>query len=179
MTSSYDGGGPWCVNPWSSGKDNGGKTARGVTATQAHVVAYVPNEQMMSAPGETKPINLASRQQPALADVVRDWQAAYDHAVETNGTYQLWGRTPVIEIVEASGSDEAAQRADAVEVIAKEPFMVVDTTKTTTGGAPGVLDRRWPPEDHRGERVDGRGERRRHRRRTAGPLVRIRAVRQR
>ena len=38
------GGGPFCVNPWPDGKDNGGATAPGVTATEVKVVAYIPNE---------------------------------------------------------------------------------------------------------------------------------------
>src|SRR5262245_35062260 len=29
----YEGGGPWCVDPWPAGKDNGGATSQGVTAT--------------------------------------------------------------------------------------------------------------------------------------------------
>ena len=42
-TSSFAGGGPWCVNPWSAGTKNGGATAQGVTATTVNVVAYLPN----------------------------------------------------------------------------------------------------------------------------------------
>ena len=40
-----------------------------------------------------------------------------------------------IDLVTASGPDETAQRADAVAVIAKKPFMVVDMTGINTGGA--------------------------------------------
>jgi hypothetical protein len=68
--------------------------------------------------------------------VMRDWQALFDYATKKNGAYQLWGREPLIEIVTASGSDETAQRADAVEVISRKPFMVVDATATGEGGAP-------------------------------------------
>jgi hypothetical protein len=60
----------------------------------------------------------------------------YDYAQAQLGTYQLWGRKPNIEIVTASGADETAQRADALEVINRKPFMVIDMTATGTGGAP-------------------------------------------
>ena len=42
-------------------------------------------------------------------------------------SYQTWGRTIEYEFVEASGTDEATQRADAVNVIGKKPFAVMDT----------------------------------------------------
>src|SRR5262245_40556395 len=32
MWSTWEGGGPWCVNPWAEGTKNGGATAPGVTA---------------------------------------------------------------------------------------------------------------------------------------------------
>ena len=46
---------------------------------------------------------------------------------------ELWGRKPVYDIVTASGADETAQRADAVSVIAKKPFMVFDLISNSTG----------------------------------------------
>jgi hypothetical protein len=57
-----------------------------------------------------------------------DFDAVYRYASEKYGTYQLWGRTPEIEYVTASGSDETAQRADVLEVVAKKPFVVLDQT---------------------------------------------------
>ena len=51
---------------------------------------------------------------------------SYQYAIKTFGSYQTWGRHPVYEFVEATGSDEAAQRADALAVIAKKPFIVID-----------------------------------------------------
>ena len=66
---------------------------------------------------------------------MEDWQAAYQYAAEKVGAFQLWGRTVALDLVTASGPDETAQRADAVAVIAKKPFMVVDMTATSTGGA--------------------------------------------
>ena len=131
-TSTWEGGGPWCVNPWSAGEKNGGATAQGVTATTVKVVAYLPNDQMQVNKSN---INLANGQPAALPDAMVDWQKAYQAIVAQYGTYQLWGRTPVIESVIASGPDEASQRADAVAVIAKKPFIVFDMTLTTTTGA--------------------------------------------
>src|SRR6478736_7130875 len=49
------GGGPFCVNPWPAGKDNGGATAPGVTKTSVTVVAYVPTPEMISAAGGQPP----------------------------------------------------------------------------------------------------------------------------
>jgi hypothetical protein len=131
---SYDGGGPFCVNPWPEGKSNGGATAPGVTATQVKVVFYVPNDQMIAASTSPKPTSQATGAGVPPADAVRDYATAYQYMQEHNGTWQLWGRKPVIETVTASGTDEAAQRADAVTVIAKKPFIVVDAT-ATSGGA--------------------------------------------
>jgi hypothetical protein len=131
------GNGPYCVNPWPESKDNGGATAPGVTATAINVVVYAPNDQMFSASSaETPPMNLATGGRASVADVVKDWQAAYDYGIEHYGTHQMWGRRPDIEVVTATGPDEAAQRADAVEVIDKKPFMVFDMTRPSTGGAP-------------------------------------------
>ena len=71
-----------------------------------------------------------------LEDTITDFQKIYDYAQQQSSTFQLWGRTPKIEIVTASGADETAQRADALEVINMKPFMVVDLTGTSTAGAP-------------------------------------------
>jgi hypothetical protein len=131
--SSYEGGGPWCVNPWPKGKKNGGATAPGVTATEAKIIAYVPNEQMLAANTSPKPTDQATKGPATVADAWEDIAAAYAYAAEHNDTYQLWGRKPVFELFTATGADEAAQRADAVAVIAKKPFMVVDAISTTAG----------------------------------------------
>ena len=131
------GGGPFCVNPWPAGKSNGGATAPGVTAKEVKVVAYVPNEeQISSASGAALPKNRATGATAKIPDTITDYQKVYDYAQAQLGTYQLWGRTPKIEIVASTGADETAQRADALEVINRKPFMVVDMTGTATGGAP-------------------------------------------
>ena len=126
------GGGPFCVRPFAEGEDNGGATAPGVTATEVKVVIYSPNAQMMGF--SSTPTNQATGQPTTPELALADFGTLYDQLV-ADGTYQLWGRRPVFELVEASGPDEAAQRADAVEVIERQPFMVVDITATTAGGA--------------------------------------------
>ena len=129
---AFAGGGPWCVNPWPAGTKNGGATAQGVTASTVKVVAYLPNDQMQVNKSN---INQTNGQPDALPDAMVDWQKAYQAIVAQYGTYQLWGRTPVIDSVIATGPDETSQRADTVAVIAKKPFIVFDMTATTTTGA--------------------------------------------
>ena len=134
---NFVGGGPFCVNPWPAGKNNGGATAPGVTAKDVTIVAYVPNDQMLAAgTAADKPKNQATGQTASVADSITDFQKVYDFADQQLGTYQLWGRHPKFEIVTASGTDETSQRADALEAINRKPFMVVDLTATGTGGAP-------------------------------------------
>ena len=116
MWFSTEGTGPYCVNPWPKGKDNGGSTAPGVTATEVKVVVYSPQ---------------ATADQ--FLQTIKDTQAVYQYASDTYGTYQLWGRKPVISMVGASGTDEAAQRADALKVIAMKPFMVIDVLSSSLG----------------------------------------------
>jgi hypothetical protein len=132
----YVGTGPWCVNPWEEGADNGGATAPGVTATEVKVVVYQPNEAMIAEQrdaGGQVPTNQASKDTVTLEAAYRDFVQPYEHAIDTFGTYQLWGRRPVYEFVTATGSDEASQRADALEVIARKPFMVYDGSSAVTG----------------------------------------------
>ena len=128
------GGGPWCVNPWPEGEDNGDATATGVTADTVKVIVYVPNEQMIAKQGGTNgPKNRATGEKASYEDVVRDYAKVYDYAQANLQTYQTWGRTPEFEFVTASGDDEASQRADAVAVLAEKPFIVVDVGNLTIG----------------------------------------------
>ena len=125
------------MSPWPKGKNNGGATAPGVTATEVKIVAYIPNDQMLAGgTGAAGPKNQATGAAAKIPDTIADYVKLYDFAQAQLGTYQLWGRKPNIEIVTASGADETAQRADALEVINRKPFMVVDMTATGTGGAP-------------------------------------------
>ena len=131
----YAGGGPFCVNPWKAGADNGGATAPGVAAATVKVVGYFSSDAMMAASGETKPMNLVTKAPATWEQVAQDYDAAFGAMAEQLGTYQLWDRTPDIEVVTASGADEAAQRADALAVIEKEPFMVFDMASPSEGGS--------------------------------------------
>jgi hypothetical protein len=130
------GTGPWCVNPWDEGADNGGATAPGVTADEVKVVVYYGNEAMAAADraaGGRLPMNRTTGEPGTWPDNFREYQQVYEYAIENFGTFQTWGRMPVFEFVEASGPDETSQRADAVKVAAMEPFIVIDAASQSTG----------------------------------------------
>ena len=57
----------------------------------------------------------------------------YQYANKTYGTWQTWGRKPVYDFVTATGPDEASQRADALDVIARKPFIVIDAGNVVSG----------------------------------------------
>jgi hypothetical protein len=118
------GSGPTCVTPWKTGQDNGGKTYQGVTKDTIKVVALVPNEQQMSEVTPTqRPVNYATGQQGTVTAVLEDGLAGFEHGLGKKYTY---GRDVEMEFVTSSGSDETAQRADAVTVKAMKPFVVLD-----------------------------------------------------
>ena len=50
--------------------------------------------------------------------------------------YETWGRTVALEFVKSTGSDETAQRADALGIKAMKPFTVIDLAQSI--GTPGV-----------------------------------------
>ena len=126
------GGGPFCVNPWKAGKDNGGATAPGVTATSVKVLVLTPNSEQEAAQksrGGTLPINQVTGERGTWEDAFRD----FNTVASKSGAYQTWGRTVELEFQQSSGSDEAAQRADAIAVAAKKPFIVIDATDQALG----------------------------------------------
>jgi hypothetical protein len=130
------GTGPWCVNPWRDRADNGGATAPGVTARSVKVVVYYGNEAMAAADraaGGRLPVNRTTGEPGTWPDNFREYQQAYEYAIENFGTYQTWGRMPEFAFVEASGADEAAQRADALKVISMKPFIVIDAASQSSG----------------------------------------------
>ena len=114
---------PLCVKPWKNGDDNGGATAQGVTAQAIKVAVLI---------GDPSPGELAARKGlyldqatgensvTAPEDSTKDINEIFKHAYET------WGRTVEFTFVKTTGGDEAAQRADAVEVAALKPFAVLD-----------------------------------------------------
>ena len=97
------GGGPWCVNPWPEGKDNGGATATGVTADTVKVIVYVPNEQMIAKQGGTPPKNRATGEKASYEDVIRDYAKVYEYAQANVDTYQTWGRDPSVRVRDRVG----------------------------------------------------------------------------
>jgi hypothetical protein len=123
FNSQVVGGGPICVKPWKAGADNGGATARGVTEDAVTVVAIVPNAQQNAADvaqAQAFPTNRATNQPASYADGIND---VLQPLMEF---YETWGRDIRIELVESSGDDEEAQRADAVTIKAMDPFAVID-----------------------------------------------------
>jgi hypothetical protein len=113
--------GPFCVAPAPA--DNGGATYRGVTKDSIKVVVVVPNAAQVSAlksSGAQIPKNTATGGDGTYEAAFTDTWAAFAH------TYETWGRTLDVTFVTSSGSDEAAQRADALLVKQEKPMFVVD-----------------------------------------------------
>ena len=127
-------GGPFCVAP--APKDNGGATARGVTARSIKATVVLANEEQLAADtaaGVPAAKNQATGEAGTIKDSILDSWAALQH------TYENWGRTVDFTFITSSGSDEAAQRADAIAVEQGKPMFVIDTTSTGLGTFAGVL----------------------------------------
>jgi hypothetical protein len=109
---------PPCVKPFDEGDDNGGATGQGVTADSIKIVVRVASPPDQPAPqGVT---NLASGAPASFEDAFRDTAAVWTKKLET------WGREIEWDFFERSGTDEAAQRADALDAVSRKPFMVLD-----------------------------------------------------
>jgi hypothetical protein len=96
---------PACVIPWPAGSDNGGATSMGVTATSIKVVRYNDPVQPISA-----------------SELKRKWQTSielFEHF------YRMWGRKVENIVIDKSGDDEVAQRADAVKIAGMKPFAAI------------------------------------------------------
>jgi hypothetical protein len=113
-----------CTKPFEAGDDNGGATYPGVTDDSIKVVVCVPpRETQLNPPaGGQPPTNRSTGKIGLIEDAVLDAQQALE------GRYELWGRTIEYSFVEYSGTDEAAQRADAVKVAQMKPFAVINTS---------------------------------------------------
>ncbi|MGQ0832256.1 MAG: hypothetical protein ACT4OV_11310 [Microthrixaceae bacterium] len=108
-----------CVEPWT-GTDNGGATAKGVTATSVKVVVYQ---------GEPDPLQQAVvGAAGADTDPADTTQAYVDYLKMLDDVYETYGRTIDVEVVTASGgpSDATAALADAKTIIDKAPFAVIN-----------------------------------------------------
>jgi hypothetical protein len=114
---------PLCVKPWKAGADNGGATAQGVSAKAIKVAVLIgdPSAGELAA-RKGLYLNQATGENSVTApeDSTKDINEIFKYAYET------WGRTVEFTFVKTSGGDEAAQRADAVQVAALKPFAVLD-----------------------------------------------------
>jgi len=123
---------PPCVKPWKEGADNGGSTMQGVTDTTIDVVVYTgfPADQ---APEDVNDrslgqlaTNLAADLPGTIEDAIHDADAAVGHALES------YSRTVEYSYLTRTGTDEAAQRADAITATDREPFAVLDLAGAET-----------------------------------------------
>jgi hypothetical protein len=109
---------PPCVKEFKDGADNGGATAQGVTADSIKVVVRTASPPEQPAPSGVT--NLATGAPAPPADAFRDIAKVWTQKMES------WGREVEWEFFERSGTDEAAQRADALDAAGRKPFMVID-----------------------------------------------------
>ncbi|HEY7106666.1 MAG TPA: hypothetical protein VH986_09700 [Acidimicrobiia bacterium] len=125
-TVGGNGQGPICVKPWSDGADNGGATSPGVTRDKIVVVAIIPSDD------QTQALLKDPTQAPGVpvdraTGTTGTWEdAVHDHLLPLLEFYETWGRAIEVRFVRSSGTDETAQRADAVAVKALKPFAAVD-----------------------------------------------------
>ena len=107
------------AKPFAEGDDNGGATYKGVTADSVKVVVRHPSEAEINA-STSPPKDRSTGQNGSVERAYTDSAAIFEH------TNEQWGRKVEYEFFQSTGSDEAAQRADAVAVLAKKPFAVID-----------------------------------------------------
>ena len=121
-----------CTAPLKKGQSNGGATAPGVTKDKIRIVLFLGTHAQQDAdrtrPGNSAPVNLATNQPAYFEDSFPDFQEVLGHS------FNLWGRQFEWVTVNPTGTDEAAQRADALNVAEKKPFAVVVNVPVTAGG---------------------------------------------
>ena len=104
----------------------------GVTKDKIRVVLFLGTHAQQDAdrnrPGASAPVDLATNQPAYFEDSFPDFQEVLGHS------FNLWGREFEWVVVNPTGTDEAAQRADALNVAEKEPFAVVVNVPVTAGG---------------------------------------------
>ena len=123
----YQGRGPVCVVPWKDGADNGGATSRGVTARRDNARGGDAERRPARRPGCRSPDGSFDREPGRMSDAFLDGLAAW--TTSASG-YETWGRDIDVKFVESTGSDEAAQRADALKVKELKPFAVISALST-------------------------------------------------
>src|SRR5262245_20176119 len=125
-TVGGSGQGPVCVKKWQDGADNGGATATGVTKDKVVVAAIIPSDD------QTQALLKDATQAPGVpkdraTGTTGTWEdAVHDHLLPLLEFYETWGRDIEVHFVRSTGTDETAQRADAVTVKALKPFAAVD-----------------------------------------------------
>ncbi len=124
LPSTVVGNGPVCVTPWKDGADNGGATSPGVTKDRILVYAVIPNDQQLSMVGGATPMKRADNSKGTYQDAIHDYLLA------AMKFYETYGRDIEMRYYVSTGQDEAAQRADAVEIKAAKPFAVMDLAPT-------------------------------------------------
>jgi hypothetical protein len=124
-----------CTRPLKKGESNGGATTMGVTAKTIKVVLFLgtheQQQQTWNSPGQSPPKDRGTGQNGYQEDSYNDWSEVIAHSFNT------WGRKFEFEVVTPSGADEAAQRADALNVAERKPFAVVVTVPVIGGNAVG------------------------------------------
>ena len=121
-----------CTAPLKQGQSNGGATSMGVTKDKIKIVLFLGTHAQQDAdrsrPGSSAPIDLATNQPAYFEDSFPPWQEVLGH------NFNSWGRELDFVTVNPSGTDEAAQRADALRVAEEEPFAVFVNVPVTAGG---------------------------------------------
>jgi hypothetical protein len=121
-----------CTAPLKKGASNGGATSMGVTKDKIRVVLFLGTHAQQDAernrPGSSAPVDLGTNQPAYFEDSFPDFQQVLGHS------FNLWNREFEWVTVNPTGTDEAAQRADALNVASKEPFAVVVNVPVTAGG---------------------------------------------
>ena len=105
------------MKEWKEGDDNGGATAQGVTKDSIKVVVLwneLPPDQIAMAGVYTN--QATGRNEPGGGRA-----SAIDENEVFKHVYETWGRTVELEFVKSTGSDETAQRADALAIKAMKP----------------------------------------------------------
>jgi hypothetical protein len=121
-----------CVKGWSASSSNGGATAQGVTASEIHVVVLVGDQAKDLAPTNGGIKDYALGTNGLETNAVNDSNAIYARF------FQTWGRKVVFDFQKATGTDEAAQRADAIVALGQKPFAILCMACQVAGAGGGA-----------------------------------------
>ena len=94
---------PPCVAPWPADGDNGGATSPGVTSEKIRIVHYYHSNTSNQSEDDYR---------QAWADVLPIYERFW----------RTWGREVEVTMFTTTGSDEVAQRADAIKIADLKPF---------------------------------------------------------